>query len=109
MSQGSDFYLCGPSSSLQNMRDGLRNWGVLAGNVHTEIFGSLEAITPGMAQVVSHSSPATRAGGSGPQSHSRVAGLPPLGIRNSGACLNWRKRATFRSDGRAGLESVIPA
>jgi ferredoxin-NADP reductase/MOSC domain-containing protein YiiM len=51
VSQGSDFYLCGPSSFLQNMRDGLRNWGVLAGNVHTEIFGSLEAITPGMAQV----------------------------------------------------------
>jgi len=52
VSQGSDFYLCGPSSFLQNMRDGLRNWGVLAENVHTEIFGSLEAITPGMAQVV---------------------------------------------------------
>jgi ferredoxin-NADP reductase/ferredoxin len=52
VSQGSDFYLCGPPSFLQNMRDGLRNWGVLAGNVHTEIFGSLEAITPGMAQVV---------------------------------------------------------
>jgi len=51
VSQRSDFYLCGPSSFLQNMRDGLRNWGVLAGNVHTEIFGSLEAITPGMAQV----------------------------------------------------------
>jgi ferredoxin-NADP reductase/MOSC domain-containing protein YiiM len=51
VSQGSDFYLCGPTSFLQNMRDGLRNWGVLAGNVHTEIFGSLEAITPGMAQV----------------------------------------------------------
>jgi ferredoxin-NADP reductase/MOSC domain-containing protein YiiM len=52
VSRSSDFYLCGPPSFLQNMRDGLRNWGVLAGNVHTEIFGSLEAITPGMAQVV---------------------------------------------------------
>jgi len=52
VSQSSDFYLCGPASFLQNMRDGLRNWGVLAENVHTEIFGSLEAITPGMAQVV---------------------------------------------------------
>src|SRR5271156_4914693 len=52
VSKGSDFYLCGPSSFLQSMRDGLRNWGVLAGNVHTEILGSLEAITPGMAQVV---------------------------------------------------------
>ncbi|MGB0008725.1 MAG: MOSC and FAD-binding oxidoreductase domain-containing protein [Candidatus Sulfotelmatobacter sp.] len=52
VSQGSDFYLCGPPSLLQNMRDGLRNWGVAAANVHMEIFGSLEAITPGMAQVV---------------------------------------------------------
>jgi ferredoxin-NADP reductase len=52
VSRNSDFYLCGPSSFLRNMRDGLRNWGVLAENVHTEIFGSLEAITPGMAQVV---------------------------------------------------------
>jgi ferredoxin-NADP reductase/MOSC domain-containing protein YiiM len=51
VSQGSDFYLCGPSSFLQSMRDGLRHWGVLAGKVHMEIFGSLEAITPGMAQV----------------------------------------------------------
>jgi len=51
VSQNSDFYLCGPSSFLQNMRDGLANWGVLAENVHTEIFGSLEAMTPGMAQV----------------------------------------------------------
>ena len=31
----SDFYLCGPSSFLGNMRDGLRNWGVLAENVHS--------------------------------------------------------------------------
>jgi ferredoxin-NADP reductase/MOSC domain-containing protein YiiM len=51
VSHGSDFYLCGPPSFLRSMSDGLRNWGVLAGNVHTEIFGSLEAITPGMAQV----------------------------------------------------------
>ena len=109
MPQGSDFYLCGPPAFLQNMRDGLRSWGVLAENVHTEIFGSLEAITPGMAQVVTllicHKGRPDLA----LQSHSRVVGLPPPGIRNSGACLNWRKRATFRSDGRAGLESVIPA
>ena len=51
VSPGSDFYLCGPSSFLQNLRDGLRSWGVLAGNVHTEVFGALEAITPGMAKV----------------------------------------------------------
>jgi ferredoxin-NADP reductase/MOSC domain-containing protein YiiM len=66
VSQSSDFYLCGPSSFLQNMRDGLRNWGVLAGNVHTEIFGSLEAITPGMAQVVHTPHLPEGAAGSGP-------------------------------------------
>jgi ferredoxin-NADP reductase len=51
VSQTSDFYLCGPSSFLQNMRDGLRNWGVLAENVHTEVFGALEGITPGLERV----------------------------------------------------------
>jgi ferredoxin-NADP reductase/MOSC domain-containing protein YiiM len=48
---GGDFYLCGPTSFLKNMRDGLRTWGVPAGNMHTEIFGTLESITPGMAQI----------------------------------------------------------
>jgi len=66
VSKGSDFYLCGPSSFLQNMRDGLRTWGVLAENVHTEIFGSLEAITPGMAQVVHTPHPPQGPPGSGP-------------------------------------------
>jgi ferredoxin-NADP reductase/MOSC domain-containing protein YiiM len=51
VSPTSDFYLCGPSSFLQNLRDGLRNWGVLAENVHMEVFGALEGIAPGMARV----------------------------------------------------------
>jgi len=62
----SDFYLCGPSSFLQSMHDGLQNWGVLAGNVHTEIFGSIEAVTPGMAQVVHAPHPPPGPPGSGP-------------------------------------------
>ena len=49
--RNSAFFLCGPSSFLQNMRDGLRTCGALAENVPTEVFGSLEAITPGMTQV----------------------------------------------------------
>ncbi|MGC2487753.1 MAG: MOSC and FAD-binding oxidoreductase domain-containing protein [Candidatus Sulfotelmatobacter sp.] len=52
VSRNGDFYLCGPTSFLQTISNGLRNWGVPAGNVHTEIFGSIEAITPGMAKVV---------------------------------------------------------
>jgi ferredoxin-NADP reductase len=67
VSEGSDFYLCGPPSFLQNMRDGLRNWGVLEENVHTEIFGSLEASTPGMAQVVHTPHLPQGPPGSGPQ------------------------------------------
>jgi ferredoxin-NADP reductase len=50
--QNSDFYLCGPTAFLQNVSDGLRGWSVPAANVHTEIFGALESITPGIAQVV---------------------------------------------------------
>ena len=77
--QGSDFYLCGPPSFLQNMRDGLRNWGVLAGNVHTEIFGSLEAITPGMAQVVHTPHLPQGPPGSG----------PPVSFARSGITAAW--------------------
>ena len=51
VSASSHFYLCGPSSFLENMRAGLRDWGVPAGNVHTEIFGAVESITPGMARL----------------------------------------------------------
>jgi ferredoxin-NADP reductase/MOSC domain-containing protein YiiM len=79
VSLGSDFYLCGPSSFLQNMRDGLRNWGVPAGNVHTEIFGSLEAITPGMTQVdhIPHLPPEPPGSG------------PPVSFARSGITVPW--------------------
>jgi ferredoxin-NADP reductase/MOSC domain-containing protein YiiM len=79
VSQGSDFYLCGPTSFLQNMRDGLRNWGVLAGNVHTEIFGALEAITPGMAQVAHTPHLPQGPPGSG----------PPVSFARSGITAAW--------------------
>src|SRR5580700_6481527 len=82
VSQGSDFYLCGPSSFLQNMREGLRNWGVLAVNVHTEIFGSLEAITPGMAQVVHTPHLPQGSPGSG----------PTVSLARSGITAAWDRR-----------------
>ena len=79
VSQSSDFYLCGPSSFLQNMLNGLQNWGVPAGNVHTEIFGSLEGITPGMAQVgqTPHVPPGTPGSG------------PPVSFARSGITAAW--------------------
>src|SRR5271156_2406174 len=80
--QGGDFYLCGPPSFLQNMRDGLGNWGVLAGNVHTEIFGSLEAITPGMARVDHTPHLPQGPPGSG----------PPVSFARSGIAVAWDPR-----------------
>jgi ferredoxin-NADP reductase/MOSC domain-containing protein YiiM len=79
VSQGSDFYLCGPPSFLQNMRDGLGNWGVLADNVHTEIFGALESITPGMAEVVHTPHVPQGPPGSG----------PPVSFARSGLTAAW--------------------
>jgi ferredoxin-NADP reductase/MOSC domain-containing protein YiiM len=85
VSHGSDFYLCGPPSFLQSISDGLRSWGVPAGNVHTEIFGALESITPGMAPV-SHT-PHLPQGlpGSG----------PPVSFARSGITAAWDPK--FRS------------
>jgi len=79
VSMGSDFYLCGPALFLQSMLDGLRTWGVLTGNVHTEIFGSLKAITPGMAQVA-HT----------PHLPQGLAGTgPPVSFARSGITAAW--------------------
>jgi ferredoxin-NADP reductase len=77
--RSSDFYLCGPTAFLQNMRDGLRNWGVLAENVHTEIFGSLDAVTPGMAQVAHTPHLPQGSPGSG----------PPVSFARSGITTAW--------------------
>jgi ferredoxin-NADP reductase/MOSC domain-containing protein YiiM len=85
VSQGSDFYLCGPPSFLQSMSDGLRSWGVLAGNLHTEIFGSLKAITPGMAQVAHTPHLPQGPPGSG----------PPVSFTRSGITAAWDPK--FRS------------
>jgi len=79
VSRNSDFYLCGPSSFLQNMLDGLRNWGVLAESVRTETFGSRDAITPGMTQVVHTPHLPQGTPGSG----------PPVSFARSGITAAW--------------------
>jgi ferredoxin-NADP reductase len=77
--QTSDFYLCGPPSFLENMRDGLQNWGVPAENVHTEIFGTLETITPGMARVDHTPHVPQGLNGTG----------PPVSFARSGITVGW--------------------
>ena len=45
------FYLCGPPAFLGDLTADLAAWGVTADHIHTEIFGVLDSITPGMKAV----------------------------------------------------------
>jgi len=47
-----DFYLCGPSSFLHDLRSGLADWGVPSSRIHTEFFGPEETRAPGITQVL---------------------------------------------------------
>jgi ferredoxin-NADP reductase len=79
VARSGDFYLCGPSTFLQAMREGLQSWGIPAENLHAEIFGALESITPGMAQV-SHT----------PHLPQGSLGLgPSVSFARSGITTNW--------------------
>ncbi len=80
--RNSEFYLCGPSSFLQSMREGLRGWGVPAENVHMEIFGALDAITPGVAQA--EHTPHLPPGPAGPG--------PSVSFARSGISVAWDAR-----------------
>ena len=44
-----DFYICGPSTFMNDLTVGLAAWGVAPDRIHTEIFGSQPPITPGVA------------------------------------------------------------
>ena len=44
-----NFYLCGPSTFLRDLRVSLSAWGVAADHVHLEIFGPGESMTPGIS------------------------------------------------------------
>jgi MOSC domain-containing protein YiiM/ferredoxin-NADP reductase len=43
-----DFYLCGPSSFLSDLRTALAAWGVLPDRIHSEIFSGGPSLTPGV-------------------------------------------------------------
>jgi ferredoxin-NADP reductase/MOSC domain-containing protein YiiM/ferredoxin len=63
-----DFYVCGPTGFLQDLREGLLAWGVSDDRVHTEIFGPGQSITPGVvnpSQALPH--PPEGSVGSGPR------------------------------------------
>lgn len=48
-----DYYLCGPTLFLHDLKAGLLAWGVSAHRLHEEVFGGGESITPGIAATAS--------------------------------------------------------
>jgi ferredoxin-NADP reductase/MOSC domain-containing protein YiiM/ferredoxin len=48
--QDADFYLCGPSTFLRDLKAGLSNWGVAADRIHTEVFGAGQTRAPGITE-----------------------------------------------------------
>ncbi|WP_236794519.1 MOSC and FAD-binding oxidoreductase domain-containing protein [Amycolatopsis sp. GM8] len=61
-------YLCGPSTFMADMHDALVGLGLDAGNIHSELFGALPAINPGLTDAIHtppHQPPGP--GGTGPR------------------------------------------
>jgi ferredoxin-NADP reductase/MOSC domain-containing protein YiiM len=82
VSPNSDFYLCGPSSFLRNIQDGLRDWGVPTEQVYTEVFGALEGVTPGLERVDRTPHEPQGPPGSGPS----------VSFARSGITVEWDRR-----------------
>ena len=78
----SEFYLCGPPLFLQNLRDGLQGWGVDSSNVHTELFGSIESVTPGIEKTLHSPHIPEGEPGSGPM----------ISFARSGISTPWNQR-----------------
>ena len=76
-----DFYLCGPSSFLGDLTQGLSAWGAPADRIHFEVFSGGPALTPGVA-----ASP-LRA----PHQPDGAPGAGPLvSFARSGIAVRWR-------------------
>ncbi|OBI42413.1 MOSC and FAD-binding oxidoreductase domain-containing protein [Mycobacterium colombiense] len=80
-------YLCGPTQFMADMRDGLISMGFDPARIHSELFGALPAINPGIVE-----------GGERKPPH-RPAGPPGTGpaitFARSGLTVDWSSR--FRS------------
>jgi ferredoxin-NADP reductase len=77
--RNADFYLCGPTAFLQDMRKDLEKWGVPGTQVHQEVFGTLDTITPGMARITH--TPHVPTGPPGPG--------PSVSFARSGVTVAW--------------------
>jgi MOSC domain-containing protein YiiM/ferredoxin-NADP reductase len=77
-----DFYMCGPSTFLDDLRAGLTAWGVPQDRIHHEVFSGGPSLTPGM------SASTVRA----PHQPMRAPGTGPLvSFARSGIAVRWRE------------------
>lgn len=74
-------YLCGPTGFMDAMRDALTAAGIEAGRIHTELFGALPAINPG---IVAPSQPTRPHAPAGPPGTG-----PVITFSRSGLTVNW--------------------
>ncbi|OBI50915.1 sulfurase [Mycobacterium kyorinense] len=74
-------YLCGPGPFMDAMRDGLAACGFSSGQIHTELFGALPAINPGVVSASKTARPHPPPGTPGPG--------PAITFARSGLTVNW--------------------
>jgi MOSC domain-containing protein YiiM/ferredoxin-NADP reductase/ferredoxin len=76
-----DFYICGPSSFLGDLRTGLTAWGVPSDRIHSELFSGGPSMMPGVIVT-----PVT-----GPHQPAGIPGTGPLvSFARSGIAARWR-------------------
>ena len=76
-----DFYICGPSSFLGDLRTGLAAWGVPLGRIHSELFAGGPSLRPGL----------TATPGRAPHQPAGDPGTGPLvSFARSGIAARWR-------------------
>jgi ferredoxin-NADP reductase/MOSC domain-containing protein YiiM len=74
-------YLCGPAQFMTDMRDACTGAGIDAGNIHTELFGALPPINPGIVGPTQRRRPHPPAGTPGTG--------PSITFARSGLAVNW--------------------
>lgn len=74
-------YLCGPTQFMNDMRDALAAGGLDPERIHSELFGTLPPINPGIVDGAPRKLPHPPAGVQGPG--------PPITFARSGLTVNW--------------------
>ena len=103
-------YICGPASFMTDMRDALSAAGVDPSRVHTELFGALASINPGLTGQAArppHQPPGPA--GTGPMVTFARSGIATRSARPGVPCSTSPTPATSPPGGAAGPASATPA